>query len=65
MNMSSEDPVTQCVEAMCQCGCEAVRASISALELGQSVVQVEGFDAEQRARLLAELKAIMAVYDRR
>lgn len=62
--MSDNDGISQCVEALCQLGCDSVRTTIAALEAGHPVAQVEGLDAEQRQRVLAELKAIMAVYDR-
>lgn len=62
--MSDSSGIHQCVETLCQLGCDGVRRTIAALEAGQPVAQVEGLDAEQRQRVLAELKAIMAVYDR-
>lgn len=63
--MSDSESVTQCIEALCQCGCDAVRATITALETGQRVKQVEGLDEGQRRQVLVELKAIMAVYDKK
>ncbi len=62
--MSLEN-TNRCVEAICQCGCEAVRAVIVALEAGEPVSQVEGLDTQERRQVLAELKAVMAVYDDR
>jgi hypothetical protein len=62
--MSDSNNVSACVEAVCLLGCDAVRATIAALETGLPVAQAEGLDTEQRNHLLAELKAIMAVYDR-
>lgn len=62
--MNENDGIQQCVEAVCQLGCDSVRRTIAALEAGQPVAQVAGLDAEQRRRVLAELKAVMAVYDR-
>lgn len=62
--MSENDGITRCVESLCELGCDSVRRTIAALEAGESVMQVDGLDAEQRRRVLAELKAIMAVYDR-
>lgn len=56
------DLVQQCVEALCLNGCEAVRATIRALEEDVPVAQTEGLDSQQRAAVLRELKAIMAVY---
>lgn len=54
-----------CVEAICQCGCEAVRAVITALEAGEPVSQVQGLEPHEQRRVLDELKAVMAVYDDR
>jgi hypothetical protein len=56
--------VTDCVEALCKCGCNAVRATISAMERGLPVPQTEGLTEQQREFVLSELKAIMAVYDK-
>lgn len=60
--MSSEQ-LSQCIDALCQCGCDAVRATISAMESGVAVPQVETLSDEERQMVLAELKAVMAVYD--
>ena len=62
--MSSEQ-VSQCIEVLCLCGCEAVRATISAMESGAVVPQVQTLSEEQRQMVLNELKAVMAVYDER
>lgn len=62
--MSSEQ-VSQCIEVLCQCGCEAVRATITAMESGAVVPQVQTLSEEQRKMVLNELKAVMAVYDAR
>jgi len=62
--VSDSSGINPCVEAVCRLGCDAVRATISALEAGQPVAQVQGLDAEQRRCVLEELRAIMAVYDR-
>lgn len=57
--------VQQCVEALCQNGCEAVRATIHALERDLPVALTDTMDEDERAAVLAELRAIMAVYDQR
>lgn len=62
--MSSEQ-VSQCIEVLCQCGCEAVRATITAMESGAVVPQVQSLTEEQRRMVLDELRAVMAVYDER
>ena len=55
--------VNQCVDALCQCGCDAVRATIEAMEIGADIPQLQTLDSEARAVVLGELKAVMAVYD--
>ncbi len=57
--------VQQCVDAVCANGCDAVRAAIGALEADLPATGVEGLSREERSAVLAELKAIMAVYDDR
>ena len=61
--MSSE-LTNQCIDALCHCGCEVVRATITALESGAVVPQVQDLSEPERLQVLNELKAIMAVYDR-
>lgn len=56
---------SQCIDALCQCGCEAVRATITALEVGAVVPQVQDLTEEERTKVLNELRAIMSVYDSR
>ena len=57
--------VNQCVDALCQCGCDAVRATIKAMELGAEVPQLQTLASAERMLVLQELKAVMAVYDTR
>jgi 4-hydroxy-3-methylbut-2-en-1-yl diphosphate synthase IspG/GcpE len=57
--------VNQCVDALCQCGCDAVRATINAMEIGAELPQLQTLDSESRKLVLDELKAVMAVYDDR
>jgi 4-hydroxy-3-methylbut-2-en-1-yl diphosphate synthase IspG/GcpE len=57
--------VNQCVDALCQCGCDAVRATIVAMEAGADIPQLHTLDSEGRAVVLNELKAVMSVYDAR
>ena len=60
----SKQQVIQCVEALCECGCDAVRATISAMEAKLPVSHTVGMSEAQQQQVLDELKAIMAVYDR-
>ena len=55
--------VNQCVEALCKSGCEAVRATISNMEMGVELEQTRELDKKETTIVLNELKAIMAVYD--
>ena len=57
--------VNQCVDALCQCGCDAVRATIQAMELGAEIPQLQTLNREERQVVLDELRAVMAVYDDR
>ncbi|WP_126452326.1 hypothetical protein [Sulfuriflexus mobilis] len=57
--------VNQCVEALCKSGCDAVRATISSMELGMEIEQTHELDEQEASTVLNELKAIMAVYDER
>jgi 4-hydroxy-3-methylbut-2-en-1-yl diphosphate synthase IspG/GcpE len=57
--------VNQCIEALCKCGCEAVRATITSMEMGAELEQTRDLDEQEAAIVLDELKAIMAVYDDR
>lgn len=57
--------VNQCVDALCQCGCDAVRATISAMEIGAEIPQLQTLNSEERRVVLDELKAVMSVYDYR
>ena len=52
-----------CVEQLCAEGCQSVRAYIARLERGEPVPQVADLSHEERQQVLAELRAIMAVYD--
>ena len=56
------DKINQCVEAICECGCETVLAVIEVMESGNPVPQVELLQDAERGAVLNELKAIMSVY---
>lgn len=56
--------INQRIEAACQAGCEAVRASIEILESGQQVALTDDLTPEECQQILFELKTIMSVYDK-
>ena len=60
---TSSQKVNQRIEAVCEAGCEAVRASIQTLESGNSVALTDDLTAEETQQVLNELKTIMSVYD--
>lgn len=60
---TSSMKINQRIEAVCEAGCEAVRASITTLELGQQIALTDDLNAEEREQVLLELKTIMSVYD--
>jgi hypothetical protein len=55
--------VEQCVESLCQNGCAAVHATITAMEHDLNNVPLTGLAQGEREQVLKELKAIMSVYD--
>jgi hypothetical protein len=55
--------VDQCVENLCEKGCQAVWSDIRALEAGQALSEVEGLSAAERMAVISELKAVMSVYE--
>lgn len=57
--------IALCVETLCTEGCNDVRSAIKRIEAGQPVPQLEGLSESECAAVLAELKSIMAVYDRK
>ncbi|MCK4864135.1 MAG: hypothetical protein KAT06_01800 [Gammaproteobacteria bacterium] len=55
--------INQRIEAVCEAGCDAVRASIQTLESGNKVALTEDLSLEECQQVLLELKTIMSVYD--
>jgi hypothetical protein len=53
------------LDRICADGCQAVRVCIRQLEQGETPARTAALSAEDRQRLLIELKSIMAVYDAR
>ena len=56
------DPVEACVEALCLKGCRSVYETIARLECGETLSETLGLSHAECRLVLAELKAIMAVY---
>ena len=60
--MTDSARIDLCVETICNRGCRQVREVIASLERGEAVPGAEALSPEERARVLRELKNIMAVY---
>ena len=56
--------INQRIEAVCEAGCEAVRASITSLEAGHQVALTNDLTPEECQQVLIELKSLMSVYDK-
>ncbi|WP_295578518.1 hypothetical protein [uncultured Lamprocystis sp.] len=57
-----ESPLDAVIEALCRQGCRQVRSSMARLEQGEDLPETSGLTATARLEVLAELRAIMAVY---
>ncbi len=55
--------INQRIEAVCEAGCEAVRASIQTLEAGHPVALTDDLSPEECQQVLTELQSLMSVYD--
>ncbi|MFK5948696.1 MAG: hypothetical protein QM500_08010 [Methylococcales bacterium] len=55
--------INERIEAVCEAGCEAVRASIQSLEAGHQVALTNDLSKEESQQVLDELKTLMSVYD--
>lgn len=62
MALTTNAEVNAAIERLCRDGCKSVREYIAALESGDNHPAFAHLASEQRTQLLAELKAIMAVY---
>ena len=60
--MQCSPQVEQAVDKICALGCKLVSAYIMALKNAESRPEYDDLDEVQRASLLSELLAIMAVY---
>jgi len=56
--------INQCVESLCHCGCDAVRATITSMEMGLQSEQTRDLDKQEFSAVLEELRSIMSVYDK-
>ena len=63
MNNQNGELVESAIEELCSRGCDEVNATIKKLEQDQLVSEVTQLNAEDRTRVLNELKSIMSVYD--
>jgi hypothetical protein len=54
--------IDDCIERLCQKGCNAVREDIASLEQGRPLPETEGLSPQEARVVLQELQAIMAVY---
>jgi len=61
--MQCAPPVERAIDKICAQGCELVSAYIMALKKSESRPEYARLDKAQRAALLFELQAIMAVYE--
>lgn len=58
-------PTEQCIETLCHKGCTEVLHLIAEMEQGRLPEEVAHLGETERQAVLRELKAIMAVYERR
>jgi len=63
--MHKSPAVEHCIELLCHKGCRQVWQEIEALEQGRELPEARDLNAEERAIVLTELKAVMAVYEGR
>ena len=54
--------LTEYLEILCQSGCDAVNATITAIESEQPISSIDSLTADERNIVLQELKSIMSVY---
>lgn len=58
-------PAEQCIETLCLKGCKEVLYLIAEMEQGRLPQEVAHLEETERQVVLRELKAIMAVYERK
>jgi len=54
----------QVIDTLCNDGCKAVSSYIQAMEAGEYPACMQSLNGAEKQKILAELKSIMAVYDR-
>jgi hypothetical protein len=59
----SQEKIEACVEALCHQGCSMVYRRISALQQDEEFPEVADLSPAERRSVLAELVAIMDIYD--
>jgi hypothetical protein len=57
------DKIDECIEALCRQGCSKVYRHIDALQRSEEFPDVAGLSEAERLLVLAELVAIMDIYD--
>jgi len=60
---TSSMKINQRIEAVCEAGCDAVRASIQTLEAGHQVALTDDLSPDECRQVLSELQSLMSVYD--
>jgi len=58
-----KDKIEECIETLCQQGCSMVYRRISALQQDEEFPEVADLSPAERQSVLAELVAIMDIYD--
>ena len=58
-----QEKIEKCVETLCHQGCSMVYRRISALQQDEVFPEVADLSKAERLRVLAELVAIMDIYD--
>jgi len=61
----TQPPVEQCIEVLCLKGCREVLHLIGEMEQGRIPAETAHLSEAERRAVLGELKAIMAVYQRK
>jgi hypothetical protein len=59
----SRESISNCIDNICQLGCDGVRSAIVAIENGHRPEQMSSLNSDETRDVLIELKEIMAVYD--